>query len=106
MIALTLSVVFLLNTGLLSYTAYAETFEVTLDEFRDDSPEDLQEFGLVNVLVEAGLQAGGINSHLQSYCQRVQEELGVVCLITPWQGETASRMVEALQQMYFEGVEV
>ncbi len=99
--------ILVLNTGLFSGVVYAQTFEVQLDDFRDESPEDLEEFGLVNVLVENALMNdGALSNHVQRYCERVQDELGVVCLITPWEGETPSRIVEALQQMYFEGVEV
>jgi hypothetical protein len=106
-VATILSSILILNTGLFSGLVYAETFEVQLDEFREESPEDLEEFGLVNVLVENALmQDTTISNHVQRYCERVQDELGVVCLITPWEGETPSRIVEALQQMYFEGVEV
>lgn len=104
--ALIVSVLFA-NTGLFSGAVYAQTFEVKLDDFRETALQDLEEYGLVNVIVENALyQDATLANHLQRYCERVQEALGVVCLITPWQGETPSRIVEALQQMYFEGVEV
>ncbi|MGE3279122.1 MAG: S-layer homology domain-containing protein [Candidatus Altimarinota bacterium] len=95
------------NTGLFSGAVYAQTYEVKLDDFRSESLEDQNEYGLVNVLVEGGLlEDRSISGHVRQYCERIQEVLGTVCTITPWEGESASRVVEALQQLYFEGLEV
>lgn len=106
-LSLVLSVVIAANMGLISGVTYAETFEVKLGDFRAQSPQTGQEFGLVNVIVEAVLMSDRtVANQVQTYCDNIQEAIGAVCLITPWEGQTASRMVEALQQMYFEGVEV
>ena len=110
-ISVALLLIMVANVGLFSGVAHAQTqpktYEALLDDFRDQSPQDLQEFGLVNVLAEqALLDDRGVSNSIQDYCERVQEVLGAVCMITPWEGETASRIVEALQQMYFEGIEV
>src|SRR5690606_12567096 len=99
--------IFIANTGLFNGVVHAQVFEVRLNECQDESPEDLNEYGLVNVLVESELMNDWtISGHVRRYCQRVQEVLGAVCLITPWEGQTPSRIVEALQQLYFEGYEV
>ncbi|MDF2379671.1 MAG: S-layer homology domain-containing protein [Candidatus Gracilibacteria bacterium] len=106
-IAAFLSVLLLSQSGLLSASVYASQFETSLNEIEASSPEDLEEFGMVQVLVEGDLyDSSAVESVLDEYCERVQEVLGVVCVLTPWRGETASRIVESLQQVYFEGLEV
>jgi len=106
-ISVVLVAVIVANTGLFSGAAYAQTYEVKLEDFRSESLEDLNEYGLVNVLAESKLlEDRSISGHVRQYCERVQQALGTVCTITPWEGETASRVVEALQQLYFEGLEV
>ncbi|MDZ4217168.1 MAG: hypothetical protein U1C97_02510, partial [Candidatus Gracilibacteria bacterium] len=103
-IALLLSVILLSNTGLFSGVVYAQTYEVRLDDFRSSTPQDLNEYALVNVLVEGALMEDrDIANHVDRYCQNVNAAIGAMCVITQWNGETPSRIVEALQQLYFEG---
>ncbi|MDP3975478.1 MAG: hypothetical protein Q8P95_01025, partial [bacterium] len=101
-IATGLSLIIVANTGLFGAVAYANTFETELNNFQTRSPEDGNEYPLVVVLVEPELNSGEVSD----YCEGIQEQIGSVCLLMEWQGETAARIVESLQQLYFEGYRV
>ena len=106
-IAASLSFLMVTNLGLFSASALAKPYEVQLNQLKDSSPKDQKQFGLTNVLIEGALLRDSVLSgQVKNYCERIQKAIGTACLITPWNGETPQRIVEALQQMYFEGVEV